>query len=94
MNKSNLPFKHIENNLEVQKVKSLLKNEKGQALIEYTIIVGLISLATVVAIGNVADQILDIWNDLAEELDTIDDCVADADVEAPESNEDHNCYER
>ena len=71
-----------------------MRHEKGQALIEYTIIVGLISLAVVVAVGNVADQILDIWNDLAEDLDTIDDCVADADVEAPESNEDHNCYER
>ena len=62
--------------------------EKGQALIEYTIITGLLGLMLVVAIANVADQILDIWNDLNEDLDTIDDCVADVDVECPESNED------
>jgi len=65
-----------------------VKTEKGVALIEYTILVGLLGLVMVVAIANVADQILDIWNDLAEDLDTIDDCVADADVECPESNED------
>lgn len=75
-------------------MKSLLKLEDGQALIEYTIIVGLLGLAMAVAIGNVADQLLDIWNDLAEDLDTIDDGVANADVEFPESNEDQNCYER
>jgi len=63
--------------------------EKGQALIEYTILTGLLGLVLVVAIANVADQILDIWNDLMEDLDTIDDCVADMDVECPESDEDN-----
>ena len=75
-------------------MKSPLRHENGQALVEYTIIVGLLSMALIVAVGNVADQILDIWNDLAEDLDTIDDGVANADVEWPESDEDHNCYER
>ena len=69
-------------------MKALLRNENGQALIEYTIIVGLIGLVLAVAVANVADQILDIWNDLNEDLDTIDDCVADADIVCPESNED------
>ena len=75
-------------------VMKILKTEKGQALIEYTIVVGLIGLIMAVAIANVADQILDIWNDLAEDLDTIDDCVADLDVVCPESNEDNDYKDR
>ena len=69
-------------------MKALLRHERGQALIEYTIIVGLLALALVVAVGNVSDQIMDIWNDLNEDLDTIDDGVADSDLEFPESAED------
>jgi len=69
-------------------VKALFKYEGGQALIEYTIIVGLLALVMAVAIANVADQVLDIWNDLNEDLDAIDDCVADSDIVCPESNED------
>jgi len=69
-------------------LKALLKQNTGQALIEYTIIVGILGLVLAVAIANVADQVLDIWNDLNEDLDSIDDCVADADIECPESNED------
>lgn len=65
-----------------------MKGERGVALIEYTIIVGLLVLAMVVAIANVSDQIMDIWNDLNEDLDTIDDGVAGSDVVFPESNED------
>ncbi len=67
---------------------SILKKECGQAIAEYTLLVGLLGLTLVVAIANVGDQILDIWNDAAEDLDTIDDCVADADVVCPESDED------
>jgi len=65
-----------------------MRGERGVALIEYTIIVGLLVLAMTVAIANVSDQIMDIWNDLNEDLDTIDDGVADSDVVFPESNED------
>ena len=65
-----------------------LRSDKGQALIEYTILVGLLGLAMVVAIANVADQIMDIWNDLMEDLDTIDDGVADSDLVFPESDVD------
>ena len=75
-------------------MKALLRNENGQALIEYTIIVGLIGLVLAVAVANVADQILDIWNDLNEDLDTIDDCVADADIVCPESQEDDDNEDR
>lgn len=65
-----------------------MKREHGAAIIEYTILTGLIGLVLAVAIANVADQLLDIWNDLAEDLDTIDDCVSDLDIVCPESNED------
>lgn len=68
------------------------QGQKGQALIEYTVLIALITLTVIVAVSTVADEILDIWNDLAEDLDTIDDYVADTDVEdfMPESNEDGN----
>jgi len=75
----------------VKRVKAFSKGfheEKGQALIEYTILTGLLGLMLIVAVANVADQILDIWNDLNEDMDTIDDCVADMDVVCPESDED------
>jgi len=75
-------------------VKALLRHESGQALIEYTIIVGLLGLVLAVAVANVADQVLDIWNDLNEDLDTIDDCVADSDIECPESDEDDSKEDR
>jgi len=65
-----------------------LRGQKGQALIEYTILTGLIGLAMVVAIANVADQIMDIWNDLTQDLDEIDDGVADLDLTFPVSNPD------
>lgn len=67
---------------------SILREEYGQAIPEYTLLVGLLGLTLVVAVANVADQILDIWNDAMEDLDAIDDCVADLDVVCPESNED------
>ena len=67
---------------------SILREEYGQAIPEYTLLVGLLGLTLVVAVANVADQILDIWNDAMEDLDAIDDCVADEDVICPESNED------
>jgi len=65
-----------------------IKTEKGQAIIEYTILVALIGLVMAVAVATVADNLLDIWNDLAEDLDAIDDCVSDIDIVCPESNED------
>ena len=65
-----------------------LCSPKGQALMEYTVLAGLISMSLVAAIATVSDQLLDIWNDLAEDLDVIDDTVADLDVVMPESNED------
>ncbi len=71
-------------------VKALerLRREKGQALIEYTILAGLLGLAMMATIANVADQVMDIWNDLTQDLDVIDDGNADLDVRFPVSDED------
>jgi len=66
-----------------------IKSEKGQAMIEYTLMVALLGLVMAVAIAQVADELLDIWNDLLEDMGTIKDCVADIDIECPESNEDN-----
>jgi len=67
----------------------IVKKEKGQAIIEYTLMVALLGLVMAVAIANVADNLLDIWNDLLEDIGTIKNCVADIDIECPESNEDN-----
>ncbi|MCD6505901.1 hypothetical protein J7M22_04670 [Candidatus Poribacteria bacterium] len=72
----------------MSKALERLRSDKGQALIEYTILMGLLGLAMVVAIANVADQIMDIWNDLTQDLDTIDDGVSDSDLTFPVSNAD------
>ena len=68
------------------KVLERIRKERGQALIEYTILVGLLGLAMAVAIANVADQIMDIWNDLMEDLDAIDDGNDNIDVVFPSSD--------
>ncbi|HID57137.1 TPA: hypothetical protein EYP37_11450 [Candidatus Poribacteria bacterium] len=65
--------------------KVWLLSQRGQAIVEYTIITGLIGLALAAAIANVGDQILDIWNDLTQDLDVIDDGNADLDVVFPVS---------
>lgn len=67
-----------------------LRKQSGQALIEYTIIVGLLGLAMVAHVANVADQIMDIWNDLMQDLDVIDDCVANDCVVCPQSDADES----
>jgi Flp pilus assembly pilin Flp len=72
----------------IRAISHHLKGQKGQALIEYTILTGLIGLAMVVTIANVADQIMDIWNDLMQDLDSIDDGVADSDLCFPQSDVD------
>jgi Flp pilus assembly pilin Flp len=72
----------------VVKVPGGLRKEKGQALIEYTILAGLLGLALVVATANVADQVMDIWNDLMEDMDAIDDGNANLDLVFPQSDAD------
>lgn len=69
-------------------IRKIQRSQKGQALMEYTVLAGLMAMTLVAAIATVSDQLLDIWNDLAEDLDMIDDAVADLDIVMPESNED------
>ena len=82
------PARFIRNIREVWELlarKVWLLNQRGQAIVEYTIITGLIGLALAATIANVGDQIMDIWNDLVQDLDVIDDGNADLDVVFPVS---------
>lgn len=67
-----------------------LLNQRGQAIVEYTLITGLLGLALAAAIANVGDQIMDIWNDLMEDMDAIDDGVSESDVTFPQSDVDES----
>ncbi len=69
--------------------KRLLGKEKGLLIIEYAVMGALFIGIMLPALAMIADNVLDILNDLAEELDVIDDWVADLDLEMViESNED------
>lgn len=83
-----LPRSVHQDNREVWELlacKERLLSQRGQAIVEYTIITGLIGLALAAAIANVGDQIMDIWNDLTQDLDVIDDGNADLNVVFPVS---------
>lgn len=71
-------------------MRRFLQRNKGLCLIEYTVLTALMLGVMLPAIAMIADQVLDILNDLAEDLDVIDDYVADLDLEGmmPESDED------
>jgi len=49
-------------------VKNWLEREEGQDLIEYALIVFLISLAVVTALGLVGDQLNVVWGDITDAL--------------------------
>lgn len=69
--------------------KKLLGGQKGFLLIEFVVLSALFIGVMLPALAMIADNILDILNDLAEELDIIDDFVADLDLDIViESNED------
>jgi pilus assembly protein Flp/PilA len=42
----------------------LAKDESGASLVEYSVLIGLITVATVVTIGLVGDKVSDAWTDL------------------------------
>jgi len=75
----------------------LLRNAKGLCLIEFAVLSALLLGVMLPAIAMIADNVLDILNDLAEDLDAIDDLVAEIDlgdtVEMPESNEDNDSHD-
>jgi Flp pilus assembly pilin Flp len=49
--------------------RSLVKNEKGQALVEYALILALVSVASIVALGLLSDSIDGVLTDIKTALD-------------------------
>jgi pilus assembly protein Flp/PilA len=47
------------------------RNERGATLVEYGILVGLLSVAAIVIIAFIGIQITDVFNTVTEKLDTI-----------------------
>lgn len=56
-------------------MKKLIKDETGQGLVEYALIVGLIALIAVAAITLSGGSIESIWNKLSGNLDAVDDDI-------------------
>ena len=52
-------------------MRSLARDEKGQDLIEYALLAGLIALVAVVAIGNAGTEVNEIWNDIVLALQAV-----------------------
>lgn len=49
-------------------VTSLFRSEKGATAIEYGLIVSLIVIAIVIAVQNVADTTIGMWNNVSNEV--------------------------
>jgi pilus assembly protein Flp/PilA len=52
-------------------IKRLIKEEEGQGLVEYALIVGLIALVAIVAITASGVAVNDIWNAIKVKLEAI-----------------------
>jgi len=55
-------------NLIIARMRTLLRNDSGQDLLEYALLVALIALAAVVAIGTTGDGVNDIFGKITTEL--------------------------
>ncbi|MDX9870866.1 MAG: Flp family type IVb pilin [Clostridia bacterium] len=51
-------------------IKQLLIEEKGQGMVEYGLIITLISLAAVSVMGTVGERLLEMFTDIGTELQT------------------------
>ena len=49
-------------------ITRLVREEEGQDMVEYALILGLISIVAVVAVGLTGDAVLAIWNAVATEV--------------------------
>lgn len=49
-------------------IKRLIKDEEGQGLVEYALIVGLIVVGCVAAVGLVGDKVAEWWDALSSAL--------------------------
>ena len=52
----------------MERLKHLLKDVKGATAVEYGLILSLIFLAMVAAIGGVATETTEMWNNVAEKV--------------------------
>jgi pilus assembly protein Flp/PilA len=55
----------------IARFRALLRNDKGQDLIEYALLAGLIALVAVVAIGDAGEKVNEIWTDIVAALNTV-----------------------
>jgi len=53
----------------MQFVKNFLKDEQGQDLVEYTLLLGFIALASAALFNTVGDQINTIWDNTSTQLE-------------------------
>ena len=53
------------------RIRAIVRNNKGQDLIEYALIAGLISIVAVVAIGDAGTKIGQVWTNIVSSLNTI-----------------------
>jgi pilus assembly protein Flp/PilA len=49
-------------------VEKLFREEEGQGLVEYALIIGLVSVALVVALGFLKDDIAQVFSDLGKKI--------------------------
>jgi pilus assembly protein Flp/PilA len=55
----------------IARFRALLRNDKGQDLIEYALLAGLIALVAVVAIGDAGTEVNEIWQDIVAALQNV-----------------------
>ncbi|MET0213464.1 MAG: Flp family type IVb pilin [Vicinamibacterales bacterium] len=55
----------------IARFRALLRNDKGQDLIEYALLAGLIALVAVVAIGDAGTEVNEIWEDIVAALQNV-----------------------
>lgn len=55
----------------VQRIKDLFVDEEGATMVEYALLVGLISIAAIALMGPIGDKILGIFTKVEEKLPTI-----------------------
>lgn len=55
----------------ITRFRALVHDDKGQDLIEYALLAGLIALVAVVAIGNAGTEVNGIWNDIVAALQAV-----------------------
>jgi pilus assembly protein Flp/PilA len=55
----------------IARFRALLRNDKGQDLIEYALLAGLIALVAVIAIGDAGTEVNEIWEDIVAALQNV-----------------------